>query len=64
MYPAGVRKLQVLKSTQSGYAGYLHDEYTLLPDTDERVLATDLTSYWKYGPMKPRCYETAFQKAR
>mmetsp|Transcript_21583 Transcript_21583/g.59835 ORF Transcript_21583/g.59835 Transcript_21583/m.59835 type:complete len:316 (-) Transcript_21583:1079-2026(-) len=61
---AGVRDYQVLKTTQSGYGGFLHDKYTLLPDTNERILATSLTVYWKYGAVKPRCYESAFQAAK
>jgi hypothetical protein len=30
---AGVKEMRVLKTTQSGYEGYLKDEYTLLPET-------------------------------
>ena len=39
-YNTGVKELQVLKSTQSGYEGFLRDEYTLLPESRERILAT------------------------
>jgi len=59
-----MREYQVLKTTQSGYAGFLHDQFTLLPDTNERILATSLTAYWKYGPRKPRCYEAAYKAAK
>jgi urate oxidase len=38
----------ILKPTQSGFAGYLRDEYTLLPETDERCLSTELTCEWTY----------------
>ena len=44
---AGVKDLQVLKTTQSGYAGFLHDKYTMLPDTSERIVATSITSTWR-----------------
>ena len=44
---AGVKEWQVLKTTQSGYEGFLHDKYTLLPDTRERMMATSITSTWK-----------------
>lgn len=37
----------MLKTTQSGYEGFLHDKYTLLPDTKERMVATSITSTWK-----------------
>ena len=49
---AGVSGLKVLKTTQSGYEGFLHDEYTLLPDTRERILATSMSSTWKYCSKK------------
>lgn len=49
---AGVSGLKVLKTTQSGYEGFLHDDYTLLPDTRERILATSMSSTWKYCSKK------------
>lgn len=50
---AGVKGLSVLKTTQSGYEGFLHDQYTLLPDTRERILATSITATWHYDPGTP-----------
>lgn len=44
---AGVNNFRVLKTTQSGYEGFLHDKYTLLPDSRDRILATAITSNWK-----------------
>lgn len=44
---AGVKNFRVLKTTQSGYEGFLHDKYTLLPDSSDRILATAITSTWK-----------------
>ena len=41
---AGVIGMTVLKSTQSGYEGFLRDDLTLLPDTRERVLASSVTA--------------------
>ena len=46
----GVSDLSVLKTTQSGYEGYLQDKYTLLPETKERMMATTVTSTWKCAP--------------
>ena len=45
---SGVDGLKVLKTTQSGYEGFLHDKYTLLPDTRERILATSMSGSWTY----------------
>ncbi|MGI8692434.1 MAG: factor-independent urate hydroxylase [Geodermatophilaceae bacterium] len=46
---SGLTDLIVLKSTGSEFAGFLVDEYTTLPETHDRVLATALTVQWRYG---------------
>lgn len=33
---------------QSGFEGFVKDKYTALPDTRERMLATEVTAFWKY----------------
>lgn len=33
---------------QSGFEGFIRDKYTALPDTQERMLATEVTSTWRY----------------
>jgi urate oxidase len=45
---AGVSGLVILKSSHSAFAGFLRDEYTTLPDTQDRLLATSLTASWGY----------------
>ena len=45
---AGVRDLVILKSAHSAFAGFPRDEYTTLPETDDRLLATSLTATWQY----------------
>lgn len=42
-----MKDLKVLKTTQSGYEGYLKDEYTLLGETRDRMMATSVTATWK-----------------
>jgi urate oxidase len=44
---AGVMDMSVLKTTQSGYVGYLKDQYTVLKETKDRMMATTITSTWK-----------------
>lgn len=44
----GVRDLLILKSSRSAFAGFLKDEFTTLPETQDRLLATSLTSTWNY----------------
>ena len=35
---SGFRELRLCKTTQSGYEGFHRDQYTLLPDTKERLM--------------------------
>lgn len=46
---SGLRELTVLKSTQSGFTGYPKDKYTTLPETTDRILATDVTARWRFN---------------
>jgi urate oxidase len=43
-----VADLVILKSAGSAFSGFLHDEYTTLSDTRDRLLATALTASWRY----------------
>jgi urate oxidase len=45
---AGIDGLVVLKTTGSGWEGYHRDEYTSLPETDDRIMATEITARWTY----------------
>jgi urate oxidase len=45
---AGVSDLVILKSAHSAFAGFVRDEYTTLPEAHDRLLATALTSTWRY----------------
>ena len=45
---AGLTGLGLLKTTGSAFSGYLVDEYTTLPETRERVLATEVEATWRY----------------
>ncbi|MGH3346829.1 MAG: factor-independent urate hydroxylase [Nocardioides sp.] len=46
---SGLTDLVLLKSTGSEFKDFLRDEYTTLPDADDRVLATSLTASWRWG---------------
>lgn len=46
---AGIRDVLVLKSSRSAFAGFLRDDLTTLPETEDRILATSLTATWQYG---------------
>ncbi len=46
---SGLTDLVVLKSTGSEFTGFLVDEYTTLPEAEDRILATSLTATWRYS---------------
>ena len=46
---AGFHGLTVLKSTESGFEGYPKDRYTTLQETNDRILATDIATRWRYN---------------
>jgi urate oxidase len=45
---SGIADLLVLKSSGSAFDRFLTDEYTTLPETRDRLLATSLTAAWRY----------------
>ncbi len=45
---SGLSGLVVLKTTQSGFAGFPRDRYTTLAETNERILATAVSARWRY----------------
>jgi urate oxidase len=47
---SGLTNLVLLKSADSAFSGFPRDEYTTLPDSEDRILATSMTATWKYRP--------------
>jgi urate oxidase len=45
---SGLTNLVVLKTTDSAFAGFPRDEFTTLPETEDRILATSVTAAWTY----------------
>ncbi|MEV7802595.1 factor-independent urate hydroxylase [Microbispora sp. NPDC088329] len=46
---SGLRDLVVLNTTNSEFWGFAKDEFTTLPETRERVLATAVDAAWRHG---------------
>jgi urate oxidase len=46
---SGLENLQVIKTTGSGFEGYLHDPFTTLKETSDRILATAVKASWLYA---------------
>jgi urate oxidase len=45
----GIDNLLVMKTTQSGWEGFLRERFTTLPETNDRILATMVTAKWVYN---------------
>jgi urate oxidase len=45
---SGLNNLTILKTTNSGFEGYLKDSLTTLPETKDRILATAMRTEWRY----------------
>jgi len=45
---AGVGDLTVMKTTRSAFKGFDRDQYTTLPEVDDRLMATKLRATWGY----------------
>lgn len=45
---SGLEDLTVIKTTRSGFAGFMKDKYTFLPETDDRIFCTSVKANWRY----------------
>ncbi|MDQ6821759.1 MAG: urate oxidase [Actinomycetota bacterium] len=61
---AGIDDLLVLKTTDSGWSGFLREQYTTLPETDDRILATVITASWRYSPVDAFDYTAVWHRVR
>jgi urate oxidase len=48
---AGVEDLVVLKTRGSAFTGFPRDEFTILPDAENRLLATSISAEWRYSSL-------------
>ncbi|MDQ3405179.1 MAG: urate oxidase [Actinomycetota bacterium] len=60
---SGVGDLVVLNTTGSEFHGFHRDEFTTLPEVDDRVLATAVTAHWRHRDTE-RDWATSFDGAR
>ena len=61
---AGVADLVVPKTTDSAFSGFPRDEYTTLPETEDRILATSMTASWTYETLDGVGYDFSAARAR
>ena len=52
-FEAGIDDFTILKSSGSGFEGYIKDSYTTLKETKDRIFATAVRAVWRYasGPV-------------
>ena len=60
---SGVADLVVLNTTGSEFWGFPRDEYTTLPETKDRMLATEVSATWRYRSLDVD-WGSAFTAAR
>ncbi|MEV2210042.1 factor-independent urate hydroxylase [Streptomyces sp. NPDC050997] len=46
---SGLKDLTVMNSTDSEFWGYVKDKYTTLPEARDRILATEVSSRWRFN---------------
>ncbi len=55
---SGIDGFTFMKSTRSGWASYVKDPYTTIPETHDRMCATSMMASWKWSA-KPANYPAA-----
>ena len=60
---SGVEDLIVLKTTKSGFVGFIKDKYTTLPEATDRIFSTEIKATWAYGNADDAT-DTAFHAIR
>ena len=62
---AGFHDFAIMKTTGSGFVDYLQDEYTTLPPTTDRILATRMAAAWRFegGTLSDDCNYDAVAEA-
>jgi urate oxidase len=58
---SGIDGFTFMKSTQSGWANYLKDRYTTIPETTDRMCATSMVASWNWSA-KPASYPATNKK--
>ncbi|XP_077573438.1 uricase isoform X1 [Stigmatopora nigra] len=48
----GLKDMKVLKTTQSGFVGFLKDRFTTLEEATDRCLCTTVYARWRYNKVK------------
>ncbi|XP_026179468.1 uricase [Mastacembelus armatus] len=58
---SGMKNMKVLKTTQSGFEGFLRDRFTTLKDTKDRCFCTSVYSRWCYNKIQGVDFNAAWE---
>lgn len=61
---AGIENLMVLRTAGSGFENYIHDPFTTLRETEDRILATAVKALWTYTDKNDIAYGPYWQGVR
>ena len=61
---SGIRGVRILKTTKSGFEGYIVDKFTTLPPTADRILATEMETNRQYDTVENVDFQEVRSQAR
>ncbi|XP_007480673.1 uricase-like [Monodelphis domestica] len=61
---AGIKDMKVLKTTQSGFEGFIKDQFTTLPEVKDRCFATQVYCKWRYNQFRNVNFQTVWNGVR
>lgn len=61
---SGLKDMKVLKTTQSGFVGFIRDKYTSLPEVTDRLFSTTVYTRWRYSTLYGLDEDKAWQLAK
>ncbi|XP_030639436.1 uricase [Chanos chanos] len=61
---SGVRDMKVLKTTQSGFEGFLRDRFTTLQEAKDRCFCTSVYAKWRYNTHQNVQFDDAWKMVK
>uniref|UniRef100_UPI0037E7879B uricase n=1 Tax=Semicossyphus pulcher TaxID=241346 RepID=UPI0037E7879B len=58
---SGVKNMTVLKTTQSGFVGFLRDRFTTLQEAKDRCFCTSVYARWRYNKIQDVDFDAAWK---
>lgn len=57
---SGLKNMKVLKTTQSGFEGFLRDRFTTLQEAKDRCFCTSVYARWRYNVIQDINFDAAW----